>query len=127
MTPYEAEIIDAHIAIENWLGRGEGQFDALTARFAPDFTMIAPTGSVLDYPALLHFFEAQRAGRPGLSIRVDDITLVDTWSHGAALRYRETQHLPGQAPTARWSTVVLKQEGDKIVWRHLHETALPAD
>lgn len=28
MTNYESEIIDAHVAIEDWLGRGEGIFRA---------------------------------------------------------------------------------------------------
>ncbi|MCP0723166.1 hypothetical protein KU617_23115, partial [Salmonella enterica subsp. enterica serovar Montevideo] len=42
----------------------------------------------------------------------------------AALRYRERQQLPGQAETVRWSTVILKRERGRIVWRHLHETTV---
>ncbi|EIT2833138.1 DUF4440 domain-containing protein, partial [Salmonella enterica] len=45
---------------------------------------------------------------------------------GAALRYRERQQLPGQAETVRWSTVILKRERGRIVWRHLHETTVTA-
>jgi hypothetical protein len=33
MTPFEHDIIDLHIALENWLGKGEGDSDALLARF----------------------------------------------------------------------------------------------
>jgi hypothetical protein len=37
MTPFEHDIIDLHIALENWLGKGEGDSDALLARFSPIF------------------------------------------------------------------------------------------
>lgn len=57
MTRYETEIIDAHIALENWLGQGEGDFAALLARFREDFLMIAPSGAHLDHSALARFLE----------------------------------------------------------------------
>ena len=37
MTHFEQEILDIHVALENWLGAGEGEQDALLARFRPDF------------------------------------------------------------------------------------------
>lgn len=126
MNPYKDEIIHAHAAIESWLSKGMGSMDALIARFATDFTMITPGGVCLDYPALGAFFQAQRGGRPGLVIVVEHIDLVAEWPEGAALRYRERQQLPGQAETVRWSTVILKRERGRIVWRHLHETTVTA-
>ncbi|EBG0409092.1 DUF4440 domain-containing protein [Salmonella enterica subsp. enterica serovar Irumu] len=126
MNPYKEEIIHAHAAIENWLSKGMGNLEALIARFAADFTMITPGGVCLDYPALGAFFQAQRGCRPGLVIVVEHIDLVAEWSEGAALRYRERQQLPGQAETVRWSTVILKRERGRIVWRHLHETTVTA-
>ncbi|EEJ6458615.1 DUF4440 domain-containing protein [Salmonella enterica] len=126
MNPYKDEIIHAHAAIESWLSKGMGSIDALIARFAADFTMITPGGVCLDYPALGAFFQAQRGGRPGLVIVVKHIDLVAEWPEGAALRYRERQQLPGQAETVRWSTVILKRERGRIVWRHLHETTVTA-
>ncbi|ECB6449932.1 DUF4440 domain-containing protein [Salmonella enterica subsp. enterica serovar Larochelle] len=125
MNPYKEEIIHAHAAIENWLSKGMGSLEALIARFAADFTMITPGGVCLDYPALGAFFQAQRGCRPGLVIVVEHIDLVAEWPEGAALRYRERQQLPGQAET-RWSTVILKRERGRIVWRHLHETTATA-
>lgn len=124
MNPYKEEIIHAHAAIENWLSKGVGSLEALIARFAVDFTMITPGGICLDYPALGAFFQAQRACRPGLVIVVEHIDFVAEWPEGAALRYRERQQLPGQAKTVRWSTVILKRERGRIVWRHLHETTV---
>ncbi|HCH8661755.1 TPA: DUF4440 domain-containing protein [Salmonella enterica] len=126
MNPYKDEIIHAHAAIESWLSKGMGSMDALIARFSADFTMITPGGVCLDYPALGAFFQAQRGGRPGLVIVVEHIDLVAEWPEGAALRYRERQQLPGQAETVRWSTVILKRERGRIVWRHLHETTVTA-
>lgn len=126
MNPYKDEIIHAHAAIESWLSKGMGSMDALIARFAADFTMITPGGVCLDYPALGAFFQAQRGGRPGLVIVVEHIDLVAECPEGAALRYRERQQLPGQAETVRWSTVILKRERGRIVWRHLHETTVTA-
>ncbi len=124
MKVYMTEIIDAHIAIEAWLVRGEGDCAALMARFSDAFTMITPGGATLDKPALVNFFQAQRAARTGLSIRVDDVELLAEWESGAVLRYRETQQLPDQSAHQRWSTVVFEKDVGKLMWRHLHETAL---
>jgi hypothetical protein len=124
MKVYTTEIIDAHIAIEAWLGHGEGDGAALMARFSDAFTMITPGGATLDKPALVNFFQAQRAARTGLSIRVDDVELLAEWESGAVLRYRETQQLPEQLAQQRWSTVVFEKDAGKLMWRHLHETAL---
>ncbi|STV73119.1 putative cytoplasmic protein [Klebsiella michiganensis] len=43
MNRYIAEVIAAHVAIENWLNQGDGSADALMRRFSPDFTMIRYT------------------------------------------------------------------------------------
>lgn len=63
MNIYTTEIIDAHIAIEAWLGRGEGDGAALMARFSDAFTMITPGGATLDKPALVNFFSRHSARR----------------------------------------------------------------
>lgn len=123
MNLFKDEIIDAHVAIENWLGKGEGDHEALMAHFCETFTMVTLTGACLDYPALRAFFLAQRGGRPGLSITVDQVEVLETWPEGAALRYREVQSQPCAPTTLRWSTVLLRKQGDSVLWRHLHETA----
>ena len=125
MTHYEHEIIDIHVALENWLGAGEGDVDALLARFRPDFLMVPPSGAHLDHHALASFLNAQRGSRPGLNITIDALTTLQTWDSGAVLHYREKQTRPGQPVNVRWSTAVLNHEGDRIAWRLLHETAQP--
>ena len=36
MNRWFKEVLDAHVAIERWLGRGEGDVQALLGRFSPD-------------------------------------------------------------------------------------------
>ncbi|MBT1715971.1 DUF4440 domain-containing protein [Enterobacter dykesii] len=123
MTPFEHDIIDLHIALEDWLGKGEGDADALLTRFHPDFLMIPPGGVQIDYSGLVSFLEKQRGSRPGLKIVIDELSTIQRWDRGAVLHYRETQTRPDLPVNVRWSTAVLNQEGDKITWRLLHETA----
>ncbi|MCX4179120.1 DUF4440 domain-containing protein [Enterobacter sp. HSTU-ASh6] len=123
MTPFEHDIIDLHIALEEWLGKGEGEANALLARFHPDFLMIPPGGVQVDYHGLASFLEQQRGSRPGLNIVIDELTTIQSGDRGAVLHYRETQTRPEQPVNVRWSTAVLNQEGDRITWRLLHETA----
>ncbi|WP_395304572.1 DUF4440 domain-containing protein [Enterobacter sp. ECC-019] len=125
MTPFEHDIIDLHIALEDWLGKGEGDPDALHARFRPDFLMIPPGGVHINYIGLVSFLEKQRGSRPGLKIVIDELSTIERWERCAVLHYRETQTRPDLPINVRWSTAVLNQEGDRIVWRLLHETAQP--
>ncbi|MEB5980880.1 DUF4440 domain-containing protein [Enterobacter vonholyi] len=125
MTPFEHDIIDLHIALEDWLGKGEGDPDALLARFRHDFLMLPPGGVQIDYIGLASFLENQRGSRPGLKIVIDELTTIQSGERGAVLHYRETQTRPDLPVNVRWSTAVLNQEGDRIVWRLLHETAKP--
>ncbi|BBJ68838.1 MULTISPECIES: DUF4440 domain-containing protein [Enterobacter] len=125
MTPFEHDIIDLHIALEDWLGKGEGDPDALLARFRRDFLMLPPGGVQIDYIGLASFLENQRGSRPGLKIVIDELTTIQSGERGAVLHYRETQTRPDLPVNVRWSTAVLNQEGDRIVWRLLHETAKP--
>ena len=125
MTPFEHDIIDLHIALEDWLGKGEGDSDALLARFRPDFLMIPPGGVQIDYIGLASFLENQRGSRSGLKIVIDELSTIQRGDRGAVLHYRETQTRPDLPVNVRWSTAVLNQEGDRIVWRLLHETAKP--
>jgi len=122
MNPWFTEVLDAHVAIENWLSAGRGDLAPLVARFSPHYSMITLAGTRLDLNALNQFFAAQRASRPGLRISVDQLTLVAEFENGAVVQYREQQVQPGQAATTRWSTVVFRRESGQLRWLHLHET-----
>lgn len=122
MNPYFNEVIDAHLAIEQWLGSGEGDLTALLTRFCSDYSMITLTGHCLDLAALRGFFSTQRAARPGLRITVDSMSLLKEWQGGALIRYREKQDLPDGPGSLRWSTVLFTLDEHQPRWCHLHET-----
>jgi len=123
MNPYFSEVLDAHVAIEAWLGRGVGSLEALMARFSGAFTLVSPTGAVLDRDGLHTLFTTHQAGRPGLKIEIDSMTLVQAWDTGAVVRYREHQRLDSST-TTRWSTAVFSRSEQGLVWCHLHETLM---
>jgi len=122
MNRYAIEVIDAHIAIENWLGEGEGNPQTLLSRFAADFSMIALNGSQLNRSALEVFFMAQKQARHGLKIVIDSMDIVAEWPDGAVVTYRELQTLPEQSQTMRWSTAVFHLQEGQVYWRLLQET-----
>lgn len=122
MNMYLGEVLNAHTLIQDWLGKGTGELQDLLCRFSPRFSMITPAGTCMDHEALRRLFTAQRKGRPGLAIHIDSMTLLEEWSHGAIVAYRERQHSPQTGTTVRWSTAVLALENGVLVWRHLHET-----
>ena len=98
---------------------------ANASRFPLRLLMIPPGGAHIDYAGLISFLENQRGSRPELKIVIDELSTIQRWDRGAVLHYRETQTRPDLPVNVRWSTAVLNQEGDRIVWRLLHETAKP--
>lgn len=123
MNRYIQEVIEAHVAIENWLGKGEGDVQALLARFSPVFTMVTPGCKTLTFDSLSAFFQAQRGAKPGLKISLDEITVIAEWPGGAVVSYSEWQSLPGQENTLRHSTVIFSNAGSDLLWLRLHETS----
>lgn len=129
MNRYFQEVLEAHECIQQWLGNAETKgevCDNLLARFSPDFSMVSPTGSLLNVDALNRFFRTQRGARTGLTLKIMDMQLLAESEKGATVCYKEQQHIPGHASTLRFSTAVfeLGKQGN-VIWRHLHETAMP--
>ncbi|CAM4033908.1 DUF4440 domain-containing protein [Xenorhabdus thuongxuanensis] len=125
MNHYINEVLESHVAIENWLGKGEGDVQTLLNRFSQDYSMITITGTMLDHESLSHFFIAKRASRPGLHIVVDSLSVLQEWENGAVILYREQQTEPDKETTIRWSTAIFNLHADTPVWLHLHETLQP--
>ncbi|AEG95303.1 MULTISPECIES: DUF4440 domain-containing protein [Klebsiella] len=124
MNPWIQEVIDAHVIIEQWLGRKEGSAQALMSRFAQEFTMVPISGAKMDYPTVSGFFHSAGGSRPGLSIVVDNAQVLSEWHDGGAVLYRESQTLPEQGEVVRWSTAIFQRIEGKILWRHLQETRI---
>jgi hypothetical protein len=70
-TEYFDEVIQAHVAIEQWLAedQDESALERLLTRFSPQFSMISPLGRVLDFEALSVLFLL--AGGKKLGFRIE--------------------------------------------------------
>ncbi|MDN2711464.1 DUF4440 domain-containing protein [Janthinobacterium sp. SUN118] len=125
-TPYFDDVLSTHVLIREWLSGEAAAAENCTdllARFSPDFTLVAPGGKQLDFAGLMAFFRAAGGSRPGLSMRITDLQLIQESAAGASVTYREWQSLPGGDNTQRLSTVVYeKTAAGTLLWRHLHET-----
>lgn len=124
--PYFDDVLTTHVLICEWLS-GEvaapQHCAALLARFSLDFTMVLPGGKRLDHAGLTALFQGAGGSRPGLAMRISDLTLIQESAAGATVSYREFQSLPGAENTERLSTVVYEKTPDGgLLWRHLHET-----
>ncbi|MEI2264925.1 DUF4440 domain-containing protein [Erwinia sp. CGal63] len=129
MNRYFQEVLDAHELIRRWLGNASTPTEVcenLLARFSPAYSMVTTSGARLDYAALDAFFRTQRGAKAGLNIDIAAMQVIAESEKGATVVYQEKQQLPGQEATLRFSTVVFEvnQQG-QVIWRHLHETALP--
>jgi hypothetical protein len=124
-TEYFDEVIQAHIAIEQWLAedQDESALERLLTRFSPQFSMISPLGRVLDFAALNELFLLAGGRKLGFRIELSDLRGIALYDSGAVVSYREQQTDATGLHSDRRSTVVFeKQAGGKVVWRHLHET-----
>lgn len=115
----EAEIVRHHQVIERWL---TGEIDAADfALFettqAPGFTMVAPGDRAQNRAEVMAEVEAAHGSAPGLRIEISDVRVVAEHGPLIVAAYKEWQH-----GTARNSTVVLRREGDRLSWLHLHES-----
>ncbi|WP_447788427.1 DUF4440 domain-containing protein [Pseudomonas farris] len=124
-TEYFDEVIQAHIAIEQWLAeeRDESELEQLLTRFSPQFSMISPLGRVLDFEALNELFLLAGGKKLGFSIELSELRGVALYDGGAVVSYREQQTDATGLHSDRRSTVVFeKQASGQVLWRHLHET-----
>ncbi|EJN24672.1 MULTISPECIES: DUF4440 domain-containing protein [Pseudomonas] len=124
-TEYFDEVIQAHIAIEQWLAeeRDESELEQLLMRFSPRFSMISPLGRVLDFEALKELFLLAGGKKLGFRIELSELRGVALYDGGAVVSYREQQTDATGLHSDRRSSVVFEKQADgKVVWRHLHET-----
>ena len=113
-------VSETHVEIEGWFsGLEPGVLPVLLAQFS----MIAPSGNVLDANGVETLFEQLRGARPGLNITLSEFKGIALHPGGAVVSYRELQEEHNGNRTDRRATVVFEKDADgKILWRHLHET-----
>ncbi|WP_130907933.1 DUF4440 domain-containing protein [Pseudomonas sp. Sample_16] len=123
-TEYFDEVIQAHVAIEQWLAeeRDAVELEQLLARFSPQFSMVSPLGRVLDFDALNELFMLAGGKKLGFRIELSELSGVALHDGGATVSYREQQTDATGLHSDRRSTVVFEKMKGKIFWRHLQET-----
>ncbi|WPN57088.1 DUF4440 domain-containing protein [Pseudomonas sp. P9_31] len=124
-TEYFDEVIQAHVAIEQWLAEEQdvSALEQLLTRFSPQFSMVSPLGRVLDFEALNALFMMAGGKKLGFRIELSELRGVTLYDSGAVVSYREQQTDATGLHSDRRSSVVFEKQADgKVVWQHLHET-----
>ena len=128
------EIETLHRFLVGWftgaLEQSDAVFDAgLADRLHRDFEMVQPAGGVHDRAATLAMVRGGWGTNPDFRIAIREVRLLGDWP-GAGLvlaGYVEVQAGARNSPAdnARRSTVLFARGSGGLLWRHLHETALP--
>ncbi|MDR6924962.1 DUF4440 domain-containing protein [Pseudomonas sp. BE134] len=124
-TDYFDEVIQAHVAIEQWLAeeQDDSALEQLLSRFSPQFSMLSPLGRVLDFEALSELFQLAGGKKLGFRIELSELRGVALYDGGAVVSYREQQTDATGLHSDRRSTVVFEKDADGgLIWQHLHET-----
>jgi hypothetical protein len=124
-TDYFDEVIQAHVAIEQWFAveEDDAALERLLSRFSPQFSMVSPLGRVLDLEALSALFRMAGGKKSGFRIELSELRGIALHERGATVSYREKQTDATGLHSDRRSTVVFEKEASgKVIWRHLQET-----
>ncbi|MFM0718729.1 nuclear transport factor 2 family protein [Paraburkholderia strydomiana] len=123
--PYFKELGDIHAEIQALFdgSADDGALQRIVARFAPQFTMVMPSGIAVDHAGVRELFGKLRGARPGSQITIRDMEIVADYGSGAVVKYREYQRDGAGNANVRRSTAVLDLDAHgKVTWCHLHET-----
>lgn len=124
--PAFKEVLDAHVAIEQWLSGAAHatELDTLMARFSTQFSMINLPGQVVGYQGLQQLFEGAHGQRAGLQISIDELQVIAEGPSLSVVSYREWQVDNAGNRSVRRSTAVFERNDGALRWRHLHETTV---
>jgi hypothetical protein len=123
--PYFKELGDVHVEIQALFdgSADHGALDRIMARFAPQFTVVMPSGIALDHAGLREVFAKLNGARPGSQITIRDMEMVSEYPSGAVVKFREYQRDKAGNANVRRSTAVMELNAHgKVMWRHLQET-----
>lgn len=127
-----AEIEDLHVFIESWF-RGTVPTDRFAEDFSdrlhPAFENIQPSGKTLSRADLLEPIRAAYGVNPDFRIQIRDVRLLGAWPADRLIHASYVEAQSGarnsEPDNDRRSTVLFEVSQDRLVWRHLQETALP--
>jgi len=126
-----AEVVELHDFLVAWFTGTLDDTDASFARFAdaldPGFTMIVPSGDVLDRGAVVASVRAAHAtADDGFRIEIRDVVHRVVDEDAVLVTYEEWQYVGGRPQSRRVSTAWLSRPSGAasgVRWGHLHETA----
>jgi hypothetical protein len=97
----------------------------LMCQFRPDFRMLTPEGTWLNYGQVKRFFKGNAGVQPGLRIEVSQCETLAIEGTLVAVRYREAHHAKGET-THRVSVAMIDVSTQPARWRYLQERSLSA-
>ena len=119
-----AEVVELHAVFEDWFcGNGPGELDRVEAVLAPNFTMVPPSGLLVQRSELLTNLSKAR-GLQQIKIEIDHLVVIWQSENAVLAGYDEVQH-HAAFTTHRRSTALLSRMDvapNGLMWRHVHET-----
>ncbi|WP_367161142.1 hypothetical protein ABUE34_14885 (plasmid) [Kozakia baliensis] len=116
------EIVELHRLLQDWFrGVGSEKPQDILGRMAPGYMMVGAAGRVVTLDMFSKVLPSLRGSRPGLVMEIFDVSVCDVFDGGMLAFYREVQ-TQGDIRTERWSSVLFRNEGKMLLWKHLHET-----
>ncbi len=119
-----SEIIELHNVFERWFcGDGPDHLDRVEAVLAPEFSMVAPGGILVQRSEVMANLEDAR-GLHQIRIKIARQDLIWHSADAVLAGYDEIQH-HASFTTRRRSTGLFSRADtapNGLVWRHLHET-----
>jgi hypothetical protein len=108
-------------------------FTRFTSALHPDFSMVVPSGEILDRDTVVDLVRGAHASADRTApIRIEIRNLADRFVGGelALVTYEEWQFAGDRLLNGRTSTacfVLAPASPNGVEWRHLHETLLDTD
>ena len=126
------EIEDLHAFFVGWFGGSldAGVFEArFLDRFAEDLVFVPPAGRLLGLDDLASSVRAGHATNPEFRVAIRRVQIQREFDGHVMATYEEWQRnaLASTPPDNGRIASVLFEKGQRLVWRHIHETWLPDD
>ena len=127
------EVVGLHEFFVDWFAGHVSDSAVVFARFTAavhaNFTMVLPSGQLVDKAAVAHGLRSAYGSQAGRDFRIEihDVTERHAADGVVVLTYQEWQFEGPRVGNARTSTAVFvaaPHAPNGVVWRHLHETFL---
>ncbi len=97
-----------------------------------DFEIVLPSGTVLDRDGILTPVRQAWGTNPGFRATTRDVRILGEWPAAGLVLAAYVEAQTGARNTTpadnlRHSTVLFERTAERLLWRHLHETAFTGD